>query len=423
MIRRCSVWIHRWTGLLMAAFLIVEGLTGSILAFYDSFERLVTPQFYAKRRPGERPLELAALAESAAALVPQGQVSFVILAGDRAIVYYRPRQNQATGKPYELGFTQFFVDPWTGKELGRRRLGEVSEGMVNLMPFIYILHTNLALGGKGSLLLGIVSLCWTIDCFVGFYLTLPVSLARFWRRWKPSWLVKWRSSAFRVNFDLHRASGLWLWPMLLVFAWSSVMFNLPSVYKAGMHRLLDYTPQESVPLAPIAPTAKPTLDWSAAQAAGEKLMAQQAERRRFRVVSPKALFYSQETGRYTYEVQSTRDLSGAFHPRTEVTFDGNTGTFISLNLPNLERTGDQADAWLFALHRADVLGTPYRALVCAIGPVIVMLSITGIYIWWKKRKARTRAAAQRGPSPGGRRDSPGESRAPTTFIDPSCCSE
>ena len=34
---------------------------------------------------------------------------------------------------------------------------------------------RLALGGLGGWLLGVVALAWTIDCFVGFYLTLPMS--------------------------------------------------------------------------------------------------------------------------------------------------------------------------------------------------------------------------------------------------------
>jgi uncharacterized iron-regulated membrane protein len=33
MIRQVFVWLHRWTGLLLAVFLIFEGITGSLLAF------------------------------------------------------------------------------------------------------------------------------------------------------------------------------------------------------------------------------------------------------------------------------------------------------------------------------------------------------------------------------------------------------
>jgi len=46
--------------------------------------------------------------------------------------------------------------------------------------------------------------------------------------------------------------------------------------------------------------------------------------------------------------------------------------------------------WLRALHMIQdpVDYLVYRIFVCVIGVVIVMLSVTGVYIWWKKRRAR-----------------------------------
>ena len=41
------------------------------------------------------------------------------------------------------------------------------------MPFLYKLHYSLALGEVNSYLFGVVALLWTIDCFVGAYLTFP----------------------------------------------------------------------------------------------------------------------------------------------------------------------------------------------------------------------------------------------------------
>lgn len=41
--------------------------------------------------------------------------------------------------------------------------------------------------------------------------------------------------AYRLNFDLHRAGGLWLWLLLLPIAVSSVAMNLPSqVFKPAV---------------------------------------------------------------------------------------------------------------------------------------------------------------------------------------------
>ena len=48
---------------------------------------------------------------------------------------------------------------------------------------------------------------------------------------------------------------------------------------------------------------------------------------------------------------------------------------------------------------ADVFGLPYRIFVCVLGLVITMLSVTGVYIWWKKRCARINRRGPAGGSP------------------------
>jgi uncharacterized iron-regulated membrane protein len=65
MIRHFFVWLHRWAGLLMTVFLILVGLTGSLLAFKSDLERLICPRIYAAPRSGVPPLDLATLAERA----------------------------------------------------------------------------------------------------------------------------------------------------------------------------------------------------------------------------------------------------------------------------------------------------------------------------------------------------------------------
>ena len=395
MIRSFWVWLHRWAGLAMAVFLILVGLTGSLLAFKTDLERLICPKIYAMPRPGVPPLDLATLAERAETLVPQGRVAGVFLTEpDQALVTFDPREDPATGKPYELDFGQLFVDPWSGEELGRRRFDDLSQGLINLMPFIYELHYELALGAPGLWVLGIVALVWTIDCFIGFYLTLPVSSSAFWRRWKLAWLVKWKAGAYRLNFDLHRAGGLWVWPMLLVFAWSSVMLNLRPVYNWVTGAVFDYQllPEENTAPSP-PPNEIPRLDFRAALLTGERLMAEQATKHDFSV--ERAVILYRMNGVYSYFVKSSRDIRDKVG-LTYVNFDADTGALISLELPTGQHSGNTLSAWLYALHMADVFGLPYRIFVCALGLVITMLSITGVYIWWKKRKARQFSKAHRG---------------------------
>ena len=57
-------------------------------------------------------------------------------------------------------------------------------------------------------------------------------------------------------------------------------------------------------------------------------------------------------------------------------------------MPTGARTGNTITTWLYELHKANMFGVPYKILVSIFGLVVGMLSVTGVYIWWKKRSAR-----------------------------------
>ena len=391
MIHRVLIVLHRWTGLFMALFLVVVGLTGSLLAFNTELERFFAPQLFAAPRPGAVRLDLATLADRAQAIVYDGRVQSVTYTeSDQARVDFIPRINPTTGQPFDLGFDDFFLDPWTGKELGRRRNGDLSEGRINVMPFIYSLHWRLAAGNLGQWILGIVAFVWSLDCFVGFFHTLPRGLGRFWRRWSYAWWVKWKATPFRVNFDLHRAGGLWMWGALFIFAWSSVMMNIRPLYEHVMAAVFAYdSPREDFMIS-AKPTDSPRLDWHAAQSVGERLMADQSRIHSFTVGQPLGLAYYPETGAYFYDVRTSRDVFQR-SPKggtTSVMFDGDTGELRFLWLPTGARTGNTVESWLYALHMTRVFGRPYQIFVCILGAVVTLLSVTGVYIWWRKRQGR-----------------------------------
>jgi uncharacterized iron-regulated membrane protein len=400
LIRRWVVVLHRYSGLAMSAFLVIAGLTGTLLAFNTELERAFAPQLFAAPRPKVPRLDLPTLAVRAQEILPHARVRGVVyVEPDHVQVYFSPEVDPSTGQPYELGFTELFLDPWTGRELGHRNRGDLREGVVNLMPFIYLAHYTLVGGETGQLVFGIVAILWTIDCFVGFYLTLPRGTAAFWRRWGPAWLVKLRSSGFRLTFDLHRAGGLWVWALLFVFAWSSVMMNIRPAYEAVTERVFDYQSPNSEPLPLDLPEPRdhPRLDWQAGAGAGKQLMEAQALAHHFTVEEPLGLSYDPASGTYTYEVRSSRDVFRR-SPKggsTSVTLDGNTGAFITLFTPTGSRTGNTIESWLYALHMARVFGRPYQVFVAVLGLVVAMLATTGVLIWWRKRAGRRTSATRR----------------------------
>ncbi len=409
MIRHFFVWLHRWVGLLMAGFLIIEGLTGSLLAFNADLTRLLNPALAAAPpSPDAQRLDLATLAECAEAYAPQAVVGYFFrVADNQVIVRMGPRKNPATGQFDDIDFGLMVLDPWTGNELGRFPYSGYTHGFLpNIMPFVYDLHLSLALGGTGAWILGIVALAWTIDCFTGFYLTLPVALEKFLRRWRPAWLIKRRAGFFRLNFDLHRASGLWFWPLLFVFAWSSVnLVDNWGVYDWVTGALFDYqTPMEEI--ASLFPhrdgDGPPALGWHAAQAAGEKLAAELAAAGRYKLEEPLGLNNFGDARQYNYIVRTDRLFPN--DRNLVVFFDADTGALLSQMTTAAGHAGNTVTNWLRALHmvRDPVDYLAYRILVCVLGLVIAMLSVTGVTVWWKKRRARQFSKAHRGATLGAR---------------------
>ncbi len=240
--RHFWVLVHRYAGLYMAFFLLVAGLTGSILAFSPEINNLLNPPEKVEPSATHR-LDEFALKERAESLQPQGQIlmmSFNRKVDEAYTALFTPRIDLVTQQPFELTFDRISLNPYTGIEISKDKLGDDLWPITrkNFISLIISLHYKLALPDSiGVWLFGIAALIWTIDCFVSAYLTFPISVygyqtvtefkQRSWlSRWKSSWLVKWRGSALRINFDLHRAGGLWVWLMLLILAWSSVGFNL-----------------------------------------------------------------------------------------------------------------------------------------------------------------------------------------------------
>lgn len=386
--RQPLVWLHRWVGLLLAAFLVLEGLTGTLLAFRVPLERWTNPDLFAVPA-GRAPLDLATLAERAEAQEPHARIGYFSIDHDQVILHVTPRTDPTSGKPWPLAFDRLYLDPYTGRELGVRRDGDITAGRANLISFLYSLHMNLALDTVGYWILGIVALAWSIDCFVGLYLTMPTVLPGFVRRWLPAWRVKVRAKPVRVNFDLHRAGGLWLWPVLFVFAWSSVMFNLSPVYVPVTRAVLDYESPDALMQRPgLHESLHPRLGWREAQQFGAQALARVTRERNFRIVRPYGMAYIENLGVYTYAVESSLNVQRSGWG-TSVWIDGDTGEVRDVGVPSGEHAGNTVETWLRALHFADLQDSlAYRILVSAVGMVVVMLSFTGVYLWLKKRRAR-----------------------------------
>lgn len=404
MTRAFWVAVHRWVGLVLAGFLVLAGLTGSLIVWYPELDARVNPQLMRVTPPagggasGPVPLDPLVLRARVQAAYPDAWVHWVTLrpaAPDAAASFWVEGAADASGRHADLGFDEVFVDPYTGGVLGTRRWGDLSQGAVNLMPFVYRLHHSLALGTVGTWTFGIVAVLWTLDCFVGAWLTLPMRTrgdrARrgWWSRWRPAWAVRWRTSPYRLNVDLHRAGGLWPWAALFVLAWSSVALNLYGpVYRPVMGLGFDFQadPRSTLPRGDTE-NGDPAIGWTEALRLGRQHLGAQLAAHGVTLVQEDRLSFDPHRGVVRYEARTSRDVSER-RGRTAVYLDARTGRLLATSFPTGGAAGNTVTAWLVNLHLAHVWGLPYRLVMTVLGVVVAMLSVTGVVIWWKKRQGR-----------------------------------
>ncbi len=387
------VLLHRYTCLVITAFLIVVGLTGSLLTFLSALESKINPQWSVQTIEGKMlaPITLMTTAEQIDSSI---KINGVWLSNSVATVKVTSREGQVDKLPYN----QLLINAHTGELLGKRNQGDISQGISELMPFIYKLHYALAMDEVGGWILGITALVWTLDCFVGFYLTLPprksirsekrpLATKKFWQRWQPAWLIKWSASQTRIVFDLHRAGGLWLWLALLVFAWSSVYMNLGGFYTKVMQSVSEYhQPWTEFPDLP-QPIQNPQINWRQAQDIAQIELNRLEQAQGIHTLAPSAFWINRAKGFYVYAVKSSADIQD-HGGQTRVIIDANSGAVKQVLLPTGQYSGNTITTWLMALHMANVWGLPYKIFVCVLGLAIVMLSVTGVLIWQQKRQRK-----------------------------------
>lgn len=420
MIRPVLVLLHRWTGLAIAAFLLMSGATGAVISWDHALDEWLNPHLHEARVAGPA-LASPALVRIVEARDPRGQVTYVPLAaapGESISFFVEPRLDPATGRLHRLGYNQVFVEPATGAELGRREWGAVwPVTRETAVSFLYRLHYTLhlpAMWGEdrwGLWLMGAVALVWTLDCLVGLSLTLPVrkaaradrapaverQLARGWRaRWAPAWKVKAGGSPYRISFDLHRASGLWTWALLVVIAFTGFSQNLSrEVFLPVLSLVSRPTPDPIGSRPPEARPVEPVLDTAAvAETAG-------AEGRARGWAAPVgAVGYARSVGVYAVGFFAPGGEHGAAGAGPATLFyDARDGRLLGDRRP---WAGTAADIFVQAqlpLHSGRILGLPGRVLISLMGIVVALLSVTGIVIWWRKRAARVAARGRRSPKP------------------------
>ena len=414
--------LHRWFGLFAAIFLFIAGLTGALIAWEHELDAWLNPDLFEARSSGPA-RDAIALVQALEARDPRLRVTWLPLQaepGQTLQLFVEPRIDPATRQAHVLGFDQLMLDPVTGEVQGRRQWGAVSLAPENLVPFLYKLHYSLHLprvGGveTGMWFMGLLALAWVLDAVIALWISFP--RARHWRR---SFAFRWRAGGHRRVFDLHRSGGVWLWLLVLAIA-------LTSVGLALREELMRPLVQRVSPLTPSGLQGRgPQAEGEAVLSLHEAVAVADAERVRRGWDAP--------AGGVVVRPEQAAYSVGFFRPgarhgdgglgNTWLHVDARTGRLIGEVVPGQGSAGDVFMQALFPVHSGRILGWPGRVLVSLLGVAVAALSVTGVLLWARKRRARRVAEVSRRCRPGdkgGRRrhrgqGTTGASEAPDTHV-------
>lgn len=415
--RRIWALVHRYVGLFIAGFLFLAGTTGALISWDEELDAWLNPKFYEldSRGPYLTPIELANRIEADDPRAWVRRMPLYFEVGKPALFLIMPRVDAKTGRLYELDYNEVYLDPTTGWEVGRRKWGEPALDRAHLVAFLYKLHYKLHLPEMlgidrwGYWVMGGVALVWMIDCFVGFYLTLPGRGSRgalaaggggpapdvgprrtWWQRWRLAWLIRRDARRRRFHFDLHRAVGLWFWVLLLIVSFTAASQNLfIELFRPALKAVSSITPgpYDVLKAQPRHKPVYPTLTFmQAAEIAKADAM------RRGWTEPAARIFYDDKYGYYSvsfYFPGEDRGTGGMGMKRTF--FDARDGRLIGERIPWHGTAADVFMQMQFPVHSGRILGLPGRILMSVMGLVVATLSVTGVLIWYRNRRAREAA--------------------------------
>jgi uncharacterized iron-regulated membrane protein len=382
--RKLWVWLHRWVSLAAGLLLVLLGLSGSALVWRSELDAALNPAWL-QARP-ECPAGLAE-SDQEAPVRRVLQVFAEQAPGRKPALIMAPHQPDAAYQVWErrdpeTGWRrEHFIDARCGLYLGHRERGAIRWDTAHLMPTLFELHRYLLSGnsgGSGETVVGIGGLVLLGLGLSGLWLAWPAR--NNWRSWRQALSIKTGASAARTWFDVHRAVGLWMAPVLIVLSLTGAALAFGDSTRALVGSML---PVQAWPkLKPAAQPAAAGADWdydALTRAAEAQFPAGQARWTRITLASSpggQAELRLLQQGEWREDTGSTR-------LRVNV-----QGRPQALHDPLHTAAGNQVLDFIYPLHKGDALGLAARLLWTLFGLVPAILLGSGVYLWLRRRAAR-----------------------------------
>jgi uncharacterized iron-regulated membrane protein len=361
--RKAIFQIHLWVGIVLCLYMLVIGVTGSILVFESELEHASHSRLWRASNPlpSQQPADLPSVVATVMKSYPGQKITAAYLPD-------RPGDNFEVFVHHGDRFRYVFIDANTG-----RIVGEIDPGHSWLI-WIIDLHFRL-LGGKvGEILNGIGAAFLLLLCATGAVVWwaglkhrtrgLKVNLSRSWRR---------------INFDLHSAIGFWTLLILSMWAFSGVYFVWPKPIESFVNRFSSVA--SANPPKFVVPPRDDT-HWIDLHQ-----MIEQAKQS-----SPDARFagaFFPNSNKNALTLLMARGELRNFTQMDYVYFEPATGKELALWHRGVNNTwGGALIFWLSPLHFGYDWGLAIKILWATLGCALPLLSITGVIMYWNRSLSR-----------------------------------
>ena len=388
--RALWLWLHRYVGLAGLIFLGLAALTGCIMCFIRPLDAAINADLFRAPATGAA-MPVALAVDRYQARHPELYVRSFPL--DVPVGQTIAMKVEPAGKTSKLGFNQVFLDRGDGHVVGSR-MDDAAWTRRGAMKLLHDLHYTLLAGDPGKWLMAILAFTWLVSNIIGAYLTLPLR-PPFWRSWRRMWRFRLSSSTPRIMLDVHRSGGLWLLLPLTALAFTSVALNLfTPVWQPAVEALLPSPPSPLDMPAPYPKGVRGEIAFVRAIAAARTQAAVNHE-----PWLPATGLYNPKRGLYGVQLTDDGRLNYRRLGPINYYFDGGSGAFVAADTPYGD-PGLSLIRMLYTIHSGRVAGPLGVAVVFVLGVVTVEMCVTGVYIWWTKRRAGRRGlTARKSPKP------------------------
>lgn len=376
-LRRALFLVHLWLGLLLGLYLVLIGLTGSLLVFMEEIDAGVSPHLYRVEPRSERRTVDQAFAP-VRRKHPSRRLDRVTLPHepDGAYEFLLARKEGGWGPGDAL--VEARVDPYSGAILAERpRYGP-------FFNIIFYFHMELVLGKTGRLLNSYGSLLAATLLLTGLFLWWPAT----WKQCAVRLTVKRGGSYRRVIHDMHNVMGVWPLPVLLLTVLTGAAIMFPKPVSDVAHWVTRSRPDPPAPK--VVAQMGQSLPLEELLRTGQTVL-----RERVPGAEVVRLYPSKKPGqpfRLLAKFTSGGPASGYINLR----LDPPTGRVLHLEDPREAGPTKRLLRWIGPLHFGTWGGAGVKVLYVLAGLAPLGLFITGLLKWLEKRRGRQKNRARRG---------------------------